>query len=251
LWYISGHVTRPALPSDTRQPSLASDAEAAKRYFGSFADDYQQAFVGGGRNPLHAIANRFFRRKTFVMRTEIVGRMLEELGVRGSHVVEIGSGTGEVSFEAARLGAASVTGLDIAETMVATATAAAKARGLQDRVTFQVADVLTAPVPAADFALLVGVIEYYADLPGLMARVLPHVRRGVIIADTRGPLWRRTIRYALARFKEFHLYYRSPDAVAAALRAGGFAERERHLGHSFSVLCFTRSEASAGAPPAR
>ena len=38
-------MTRPS----TDQPSLASDAEAAKRYFGSFADDYQQAFVGGGR----------------------------------------------------------------------------------------------------------------------------------------------------------------------------------------------------------
>jgi 2-polyprenyl-3-methyl-5-hydroxy-6-metoxy-1,4-benzoquinol methylase len=240
-------VTRPAQPSNARQPSLASDAEAAKRYFGSFADDYQQAFVGGGRNPLHAIANRFFRRKTFVMRTEIVGRMLEEMGVRGSQVLEIGSGTGEVSFEAARLGAASVIGLDIAETMVATAQTAATARGLQDRVTFQVADVLTARVPAADFALLVGVIEYYADLPGLMARVLPHVRRGVVIADTRGPLWRRTIRYALARFKDFHLYYRSPDTVAAVLRDGGFAERERHLGHSFSVLCFERHEAKGGA----
>lgn len=151
-------MTRPAPASNARQPSLASDAEAAKRYFGSFADDYQQAFVGG-RHPLHAVASRFFRRRTFVMRTAIVGRMLEDMGVRGSHVVEIGSGTGEVSFEAARLGAARVTGLDIAETMVATATAAARARGLQDRVTFQVADVLTAPVPAADFALLVGVIE--------------------------------------------------------------------------------------------
>ncbi len=238
------------LPAD-RQPSLASDAEAAKRYFGSFADDYQQAFVGGGRNPLHAIANRFFRRRTFVMRTEIVGRMLEDLGVRGAHVLEIGSGTGEVSFEAARLGAASVTGLDIAETMVATATAAAVARGLQDRVTFRVADVLTAPVPPADFALIVGVIEYYADLPGLLARVLPQIRRCVIIADTRGPWWRRTIRYGLARVKHFHLYYRSPDTVAAALRQAGFAERERHLGHSFSVLCFTRSDTRAGAAASR
>ena len=113
-------------------------------------------------------------------------------------------------------------------------------------MTFEVADVLTAPVPDADFALLVGVIEYYADLPGLLSRILPHVRRGVIIADTRGPLWRRTIRYALARFKHFHLYYRSPDTVAAALRQGGFSERERHLGHSFSVLCFTRQAPATG-----
>jgi ABC-type transport system substrate-binding protein len=65
-------------------------------------------------------------------------------------------------------------------------------------------------------------------------------------ADTRGPLWRRTIRYALARFKAFHLYYRSPDAVAAVLRDGGFVERERHLGHSFSVLGFERPEARGG-----
>jgi 2-polyprenyl-3-methyl-5-hydroxy-6-metoxy-1,4-benzoquinol methylase len=239
-------VTRNTHSPDSRHPSLASDAEAAKTYFASFADDYQQAFVGGGRNPLHAVANRFFRRRTFTLRTQIVGRMLDELGVRGKAVVEIGSGTGEVSFEAARLGAASVHGLDIADTMVATARAAAVARGLQDRVTFEVADVLTAPVPAADMALIVGVIEYYADLPGLLTRVLPQIRHAVIIADTRGPFWRRTIRYGLARLKHFHLYYRSPDAVAAAMRQGGFVERERHLGHSFSVLCFTRGEAPRG-----
>ena len=34
-------MTRPTLSTDGSQPSLASDAEAAKRYFGSFADDYQ------------------------------------------------------------------------------------------------------------------------------------------------------------------------------------------------------------------
>jgi SAM-dependent methyltransferase len=237
------------VPPTGGQPSLASDAEAAKRYFGSFADDYQKAFVGGGRNPLHHFANRFFRRKTFVLRTEIVGQMLDRLGVRGKQVLEIGSGTGEVSFEAARLGAARVVGLDIAETMVATARAAAAQRGLQDRVTFEVRDVLTAPVPPCDIVMLVGVIEYYADLPGFFARFLPQVREAVVIADTRGPFWRRWLRYRLARLKDFHLYYRSPDAVAEVLRQGGFAQSQRHLGHSFTVMSFTREPGSAAAPP--
>lgn len=63
-----------------------------------------------------------------------------------------------------------------------------------------------------------------------MAKVLPHVRRGVVIADTRGLLWRRTIRYALARFKDFHLYYRSPDAVSAVPHRHG-RQRRRPLHH--------------------
>jgi SAM-dependent methyltransferase len=237
LTLVSKHAASPG----AGHPSLASDAEAAKRYFGSFAEDYQQAFVGGGKHPLHAFANRFFRRKTFVLRTAIVGQMLDRLGVRGKDVLEIGSGTGEVAFEAASLGAARVVGLDIAETMVATARAAAAARGLQDRVTFEVCDVLTSAVPPCDIVMLVGVIEYYADLPGFFARFLPQVRQAVVIADTRGPFWRRWMRYGLARAKDFHLYYRSPDAVADVLRAGGFAQSERHLGHSFTVMSFVRT----------
>jgi hypothetical protein len=59
------------------------------------------------------------------------------------------------------------------------------------------------------------------------------------------------MRYALARLKDFHHNYRSPDTVAAVLRGGRFVESERHLGHSFSVLCFTRSETTGGATPAR
>jgi SAM-dependent methyltransferase len=242
-------VSKHAAPPGPVQPSLASDAEAAKRYFGSFAEDYQQAFVGGGKHPLHAFANRFFRRKTFVLRTAIVGQMLDRLGVRGKQVLEIGSGTGEVSFEAATLGAAKVVGLDIAETMVATARAAAAARGLQEKVTFEVCDVLTSEVPPCDIVMLVGVIEYYADLPGFFARFLPQVRQAVVIADTRGPFWRRWMRYGLARAKEFHLYYRSPDEVAEVLRLGGFAQAERHLGHSFTVMSFIRTPGTGAGIP--
>src|SRR3954463_34330 len=41
-------------PNAARDLSLRAEADVAKRYFGSFADDYHRAFNGTGQNPLHA-----------------------------------------------------------------------------------------------------------------------------------------------------------------------------------------------------
>jgi len=218
----------------------ASDAELARDYFGSFSDDYQHAFEGRGRHPLHAVINRLFRRKTFQLRTAVVKTYLADLGVAGKTIADVGCGTGEVSIEAARLGATRVLGLDIAPAMVHVAVGAAEAAGVSAIASFQVQDVLKDPCPPCDIAMMVGVIEYYQDLDALFAAVAPAAREALIIVDTRGPWWRRTLRYGLAKAKRFHLYYRSPDAVGAIVRRHGFVEDRRHLGHSFSALRFRR-----------
>jgi 2-polyprenyl-3-methyl-5-hydroxy-6-metoxy-1,4-benzoquinol methylase len=213
----------------------ANDAKLARAYFDSFADDYQRAFTGGGRRPLHAVINRLFRRRTFVSRTEVVMGFLRDLELQGKTVLDVGCGTGEVSIAAARAGAARVIGMDIAPRMIDLASQAAAATDVRDRIEFRQQDILTTDSPPCDIALLIGVIEYYGDLDGLIARIAPHVRQAFVIADTRGPLWRRGLRYLLARVKHFHVYYRDPDQVRDAMRQWDFDEDRRLLGHSFTV----------------
>ena len=224
----------------SRRVPVEREVETSRRYFSSFAEDYHRAFDGGGRDRLHHLINRLFRRKTFQRRTEIIKNLLAKGGLAGKHVVDLGSGSGEVSLVAAGLGA-TVTGLDIVPAMVEIARREAARAGLADRVTFRVHDVVREPVPPADVAMMIGVIEYYGDLDQILAKVCAATRERLIICDTRGPWWRRTLRYALARVKHFYLHYHSPDAVAAIARRHGFREETRVAGHSFTVMVFHRS----------
>jgi SAM-dependent methyltransferase len=221
------------------------EAKLAREYFDGFAGDYQRAFTGRGVDPLHAVINRLFRRKTFQRRTAVVMDYLAELGLTGKTVLDVGCGSGDVSIEAARAGAACVIGVDIAPGMVALATRAAAAAGLSDRVVFHTRNIFEAPPPPCDVALLIGVIEYYGNLDALFGRIAPHVADAIIIADTRGPWWRRTLRRGLARWKHFHLYYRPPEQVSAAVGQFGFLEDQRHVGHSFTVTRHRRRRAGA------
>ena len=220
--------------------SLRAEAEVAKRYFGSFADDYHRAFQGTGRHPLHAGINLLFRRKTFERRTDIVKEWLVRYRVAGKTVLDLGCGSGEVSLQAARLGAR-VTGLDIVPDMIAIASAEAARAGMQDAVTFRVHDFTVEPVQDTDVTLMVGVIEYYRELEQLLRKVAAATRDLLIIVDTRGPWWRRQLRYALARLKKFHLYYHPADKVAGILARSGFREDQRVIGHSFTAMAFVRA----------
>jgi SAM-dependent methyltransferase len=223
-----------------RRVPVEQEVETSKKYFASFADDYHRAFEGGGQNRLHHLINRLFRKKTFVRRTEIIRTMLEQYGVSGKRVLDLGCGSGEVSIVAAKLGA-SVTGLDIVPEMVEIARSEASRAGVAERTAFRVHDVVREAVPQTDIAMMVGVIEYYSDLDPILGKVCGATTERLIICDTRGPWWRRTMRYALARFKKFYLHYHAPDAVAATVRRYGFHEDARVIGHSFTVMAFRRA----------
>ncbi len=220
------------------ESGMQEQVRAAERYFGSFVDDYHEAFRGKGRG-LQGTINRLFRRKTFQRRTGIVQDILARHGLAGKRVLDLGCGSGEVSIVAARLGAR-VAGVDIVEGMVQVARREAAAAGVAEQTEFRVGDITHLAGETAEVTLLVGVIEYYRDLAGLLAPVAAATRELIVIADTRGPWWRRTLRRFLARAKHFYLYYRDPDEVSAVLSAFGFAPAERITGHSFTVMAFRR-----------
>ncbi len=226
------------MTEQTPDATRAAEVAVAKRYFASFSDDYHRAFEGTGANPLHRVINRLFRRRTFQRRSADVKDVLARLAPAGKHVVDVGCGSGELSVEAAKMGAR-VTGIDVVDGMVAIARELAAAADVADRTEFRLGDALSTELPAADICLLVGVIEYYQDAESVIARLCKAARQAVIVVDTRGPFWRRTLRYGLARFKGFNLYYHPPERLVRAARAAGFAETERRIGHSYTLLVFT------------
>jgi 2-polyprenyl-3-methyl-5-hydroxy-6-metoxy-1,4-benzoquinol methylase len=224
--------------------SQDEQVRAAHRYFSSFVDDYHRAFEGQGESALHRTINVLFRRKTFARRMAVVGRFLEQHGVAGKRLLDLGCGSGEVSLLAARLGAR-VTGLDVVEGMVATARDQARQASLDERAEFHVADVTAVALPPSDVTLVVSVCEYYADVDAFLTKVCRATEEMLVIVDTRGPWWRRMLRHTLAWFKRFDIYYRTPEEFAAIVSRAGFLETERVRGHSFWALAFARAKKSA------
>jgi SAM-dependent methyltransferase len=216
------------------------DVAAATRYFSSFALDYHRAFEGTGDNFLHRTLNRLFRRKTFQLRTNVVEQILTNHGLGGKSVLDLGCGSGEISLIAAKLGAASVTGFDIVPDMIALAKEQAAASRLPTRFEFAVRDVTHDALPQADVTLIVAVIEYYAQIDELLSHIARGTRELLIVVDTRGPLWRRLLRYGLAWYKGFNLYYHPADDVARIVNDAGLVEARRIGGHSFTVMAFQR-----------
>jgi len=116
---------------------------------------------------------------------DFTDEMLRRAGVGdGMHVLDIGCGAGDVSFQAARwVGpCGSVTGVDASKDAVAMATRRAKNAGVTN-VRFRVADVQQLET-SASYDAIVGrlVLMYFADPAVLLRRLLGALRPGGIVA---------------------------------------------------------------------
>ena len=218
---------------------MNEDRQRARDYFDALAPDYDRAFRGEKGGWLETLVNRCFRSPTFVRRMRLLDRLLRAEGLSGRSVLDLGCGSGQVSLLAASLGA-HVHAIDIAPRMLEIARASAARAGLAEKVTFEEGDVATAPLPAADLVLLVGVIEYYRDFAPLVARAAAAARRTLMIAHTRRLPHRMLLRKALFALQRSRVYFHPMAGVIAAGTAGGMALREEHKEGGFSLLVFDK-----------
>ena len=109
---------------------------------------------------------------------DVVDRMLRFASVGPTDTVyDLGSGDGRIVIEAARTFGARGVGLDIDPTLVAQATANAKAAGVADRVTFRLQDAMTADVSEASVITLYLLAASNVKLrPRLQAQLRPGAR---------------------------------------------------------------------------
>lgn len=123
------------------------------------------------------------------LQAEILGgatrRMLQEVGIApGAHVLDVGTGAGDVALEAAVLagGDGRVLGVDANPQLVELARRRARAAGLAN-VEFAVADITAFAPPAPVDALVGRCVLFFLTEPAVhMARLARHVRPGGVIA---------------------------------------------------------------------
>ena len=134
-----------------------------------------------------------------------------------------------------------MTGIDIAPQMLEIARRGAAAAGVADRARFEEGDVSATAYPAADVVLLIGVVEYYANLAGVIKKAAEATRGTLVVAHTSRVRYRMLLRRLLFAWKgAAALYFHPMPAVVAAAEAAGLKLARRVDEHAFSILIFDR-----------
>lgn len=214
------------------------ESRLAKKYFQSWAEDYDVAFEGGQEeSPLQKIINRLFRSKTFKEREAHLNSLVKGMNLKNKTILDLGCGTGQLALNLAQNGGR-VIGWDISPAMIAICRKKAKSLGL--RVKFEVKDIVEAKIPKVDIIFNIAVIEYYEDFNPILKKMLAATGETLILTDARYIWWRALLRRILAKIKNFPVYYHDPKKIKQIARQNGFRLKKEYILHSFRTLVFER-----------
>lgn len=128
-----------------------------------------------------------FEKKGFEASQEQLLAGLEQVGYQGATLLEIGCGVGHLHQSLLEKGADTAAGIDLAPKMLSEASAWARERSLDDRVSYIEGDFmeLDEDVEAADVCVLDKVVCCYPDARGLVQKSLAKTRRAYALTYPR------------------------------------------------------------------
>jgi predicted RNA methylase len=157
--------------------------------------------------------------------------LVTEAGLRDRSVLELGSGTGQLSAALLRAGASKVTGVDLSPRSVEAARKRVAQEGLAERASFLTGDAAATDLPPHDVVVLDKVFCCYPDAEGLLGssmRAAKTVYAFVLPASdgfrgtmARVAVWFLNASRALRRMK-FRVFVHDVPRIDEGLRAVGF-----------------------------
>src|SRR4051794_24568954 len=173
--------------------------------------------------------------------------LLEQAGVAGATVLEIGGGAGEIQLELLGRGAASATNLELSPGYEPEAAALIAEAGFTGRVQRRLLDIATDPgaVGTADIVVLHRVVCCYPDYARLLGAAADHARRQLVFshpprnAATRAVVATQNLLFrALGR--DFRTFAHPPVAMLAVLAEHGLRVRAADRGRVWQVAALSR-----------
>ena len=207
-----------------------------RRYDRVFGEDFARRVAKG------------YRRRGLGRTERRILQFLEQQGIAGATVLEIGGGLGELQVELLERGASHATNLELASTYETEARRLLDERGLGDRVTRRLGvDIAEAgqQVEPADIVVLHRVVCCYPDYERLLTAAGRHATRLLVFSHPPRNVASRAFLAAgnlMLRLtgREFRAFAHPPRAMAEVVTRTGLAAAYRRDGLVWHVAGFAR-----------
>ena len=192
------------------------------------------------------MAKRYRKRGLDKTARRMVG-FLEQRGIEGATVLEVGGGVGEIQIELLKRGAAHTVNLELSSAYDAEADRLLGEAGLQERAERRLHDIAVEPgaVEPADVVVLHRVVCCYPDYERLLGAVADHARRLIVFsypphnAVSRLFVATENLVFRLLR-KEYRSFAHPPAAMLAVLGDRGLRRTFAHHGVVWQVAGLER-----------
>ncbi|HEX5511079.1 MAG TPA: methyltransferase domain-containing protein [Actinomycetales bacterium] len=199
---------------------------------------------------------RSYRRRGVTGAGARIVRFVEEQGVSGATVLEIGGGVGELQIELLKRGAARATNLELSRGYEDEARELITANGLEGRVERRFVDIAAEPdaVEPADVVILHRVVCCYPDYDGLLSAAAEHARRMVVFSFPPDHALGRAVIAAENAFfalgsNPYRAFAHPASKMEAVLERHGLPTVYRHRGALWRVYAAVREPARSAAAP--
>jgi 2-polyprenyl-3-methyl-5-hydroxy-6-metoxy-1,4-benzoquinol methylase len=147
--------------------------------------------------------------------------------IAGKKILDVGCGSGVYSLEFVRQGAASVTGLDIAENMLEVCRQSARREGLAERCTFIHSDLLEYQSNTKfDVSIGIGLFDYISEPLPVLKKMREVTAGKAILSFPRLWTWRAPVRKARLAMRDCPVFFYTKQTIGSLLKEAGFAGYE-------------------------
>lgn len=184
-------------------------------------------------------SKRARKRETAAAITAALLSALDEAGLDGRSLLDVGCGTGDLALAALGRGARSVSGFDLGAGAISNARALAQERGLAERAAFEVGDGSQTALPKSDVVVLNRVVCCYPSADALLSNTLgaagsvfaltAPVDRGLMGLYNRIFCWLGNGWYAIRakKFRGFRVFVHDLAAIEDRIIREGFLPKAR------------------------
>lgn len=173
---------------------------------------------------------------------------LEEHGIEGSSVLEIGGGVGELQIELLKRGAARTLNLELSPGYEEEATRLLRDSGVEERADRRLHDIAAAPaeIEPADVVVLHRVVCCYPDYDRLLGAAADHARRLLVFsypprnAASRLLLGGENLLQRLRR-RQFRAFVHPPSRMLAVVEDRGLRQTYAHRPLVWQIAGFERT----------
>ena len=188
-----------------------------------------------------------YRKRGLDKTAERMVEFLEQRGIDGATVLELGGGVGEIQIELLKRGASQAVSLELSSAYDTEAERLLREAGLEGRVERRLHDIASEPegVAPADVVVLHRVVCCYPDYALLLGAAAEHARRLVVFsypprnAVSRLIIAAENLIFGFLR-KEYRSFAHPPAAMLGVLGDRGFRSTFAHHGLMWQVTGLER-----------